>query len=210
MTKRPALPITLPEYERIFRVIHGALLGEDADIPRSCLFFAIAGAAILNVHHRLPAQVVVGSAAYKLSNTGKAIIAFGMSADCTPQPGLDKFHAWVQVDDWHIDFTAPLFREMYETMGQANTLARKMFQKRLPEEGRLDSVGDFITVHDDALTMHYRHDFFRLPAMGDLVLICAEWYRRPPREIQPMTGVADQHGMIRAVPLSPLRLTGVW
>ena len=47
MAKRATPPITLPEYERLFRTIHAVVANEQGDPTKACLFFAVAGAFLL-------------------------------------------------------------------------------------------------------------------------------------------------------------------
>jgi hypothetical protein len=215
MTKRTNLLITLQDYERIFRTIHGVLLTEKADIPRSCLFFGVVGAAILQNHYGVAAIPVVGPAIYKIgdqSNDAIAFAQFGPKGEL--QASTEAFHCWVEVDGWCIDFIAPLFQEMVESSGRPCVIDRKMFQKQVPTDIEahvsLEKAGDFICLPDHELTNHLIEEYFNKPAMGDLVQICVEWFKRPPQEMIPTLGVADQHGKIKPVTLSPLRITGAW
>lgn len=47
--------LTIEDYERIFRVIHGLLLSERGDPVRACLYFGVFGALLLEDHHGLRA-----------------------------------------------------------------------------------------------------------------------------------------------------------
>ena len=47
MPKRITPPITLPEYERLFRTLHAVALSERNDPAKDSLFFAVAGAYLL-------------------------------------------------------------------------------------------------------------------------------------------------------------------
>jgi hypothetical protein len=67
MARSKKLLITLQEYERIFRVIHGVLRNEKGNLERACLFFGIVGARILERHYKLRATPVVGYSIYKVS-----------------------------------------------------------------------------------------------------------------------------------------------
>lgn len=54
------LQLTLPEYRRIYEVIHSVLEGR-ANTPFACMFFAAAGALMLNKHYRISARAVAGA-----------------------------------------------------------------------------------------------------------------------------------------------------
>jgi len=63
MLSRSRPPLTLPEYERLFRIIHAVVENEGGDSSKACLFFGIAGAHLLSSHHRFKtARLVAGIA----------------------------------------------------------------------------------------------------------------------------------------------------
>jgi hypothetical protein len=75
---RSRLPLTLPEYERLFRVIHAVIENEEGDSSKACLFFGIAGAFLLSRSHRLMgARPVVGVAGYNLRTPTNLSIILG-------------------------------------------------------------------------------------------------------------------------------------
>jgi hypothetical protein len=213
MTKRLTPIITLMEYEQIFRVIHGMLLSEEADISRSCLFFGIVGAAILQEHHGLKAIPQAGNSIYHFGKQCGLVLGNAADGDSDSGVANQGFHCWIQVDEWYFDLTAPLFQEMTGGASWPQLRERKMFQKPLAAmcTSRIpNSVGEFIAKPNPRLTKELVDGFFSTPAYVDLVNICVDWYRRPPKKMIAELGISNLHGVVKPVTLSPLRLTGVW
>lgn len=78
MAKRATPPITLPEYERLFRTIHAVVANEKGDPTKACLFFAVAGAYLLKRHHKLSSACPVARVAgYNLGTPSDFGIIFG-------------------------------------------------------------------------------------------------------------------------------------
>jgi hypothetical protein len=208
----PVLP--LPDFERIFRTIHGVLLNEDCRMAHACLFFGIIGAAILKAHHRKDAIPVVGVAAFNLGGPND-VLAF-----VDPQPQLrtssSAFHCWVEFDGWFIDFSSPLYREMVESVGGQRHYSRKMFQRPLTQScATLSEVGStegtfFCQADDSALVREHVGGFIDADMYRDILKICLQWYRRHPKKMLDTIGVADQHGRTQPVRLSTMRLDGAW
>jgi len=134
MSAATAAPLSVDDYERVFRVVHGVLLNERGSPSEACLYFGAFGAAILATHHNLAALPVVGAAAYRLGTLASDVLAF---AQPTPSSGHasseNAFHCWVQVNGWALDFSAPLFDERLARAGMPRAYGRKMLQKPLRE-----------------------------------------------------------------------------
>src|SRR2546427_6546693 len=58
-----------------------------------------------------------------------------------------SFHAWIQCDEYVIDFMAPMFPEACTSAGHPFIAPRRMFQKKwadmAPSHEHLDQEGDF-------------------------------------------------------------------
>ena len=206
MPKIKRQPLTLPQYERIFRTIHGILLNEECDPSKSCMYFALMGAFIVQQHHRLNANPRAGAAAYNFGLPGNSVLAFGRSEDGKLISDDNAFHFWIEVDDWVIDFAAPLF--------QAANVQPKMFQKTksslAPNPNELDEPGSFVHATNPGLTNSLLQHFQSLPMNADLVNIGTNWYRPPPKTMTPFIQVSDSHGKMSQVRLSPVTLVGAW
>ncbi len=215
MSRHPRPPLTLREYERLFRTIHAVVSSEKSDPFRACLFFGIAGAYIMRSHHRLKAaRPVVGVAGYNLRTPTNTVMAFGKAENNEFISTQDNFHCWTEVDGWIVDLTAPLFDEMASIKQMGAPIPPRMLQKPAVIDSitmeRLKTPGAYIHVPDAELTTALITHFSEKPAHTDLVDICDQWYVRPPKKMPPTTGIADQHGEMREVRLSNIRLKGSW
>lgn len=206
MPKSPKAPLTLPEYERIFRMIHGLLLNEDCDPSKACNYFAIIGAALVSKHHRLTAIPQAGAAAYNLGLPGNKVIAYGRIDDGRLISDERAFHAWTLIDNWIVDFSAPLF--------QGPNIRPKMFQRIRsgisPNPGQLDVKGSFGHATNSDLTNMLWEDFQSFSMNMDLFSIATDWYRPPPKKVFYSIPIADAFGKTTEVKLSPVLLVGAW
>ena len=214
MPKRSTPPITLPEYERLFRTIHAVVANEQGDPTKACLFFAVAGAYLLKRHHKLSSACpVAGVAGYNLRTPTNFSLVFGKSENDTLVSDTDNFHCWVEADGWVVDLMAPLFDEMAPADRKGAVIPRFMFQKPMIVEVNtisLDTPGATLHLPNDRLTTELIQGFTEKPAHSDLVRICDQWYARPPRKITPSIGIEHQTGKAKEVFLSPVRIAGVW
>ena len=215
MSKKIRPPLTLPEYERIFRVIHSILLAEEADTSKSCLFFNIAGAFILsNNHGHMNARPIAGLAGYNLRTRNGLSLVLGKVEQGKVTVSSDEFHCWVELDDWIIDFSAPLFNSMVDPQRAEERIPPKMFQRlssdRVLSLNELNTPGAYLHIPSQEVTTELMLHFSELQANADLVKICADWHRCPPKRMQESIGVANQHGQVNDVHLSKIYLEGAW
>lgn len=203
-------PISLPDYERVFRVIHGVLLNEIGSPAHACLYFGVLGAAILKAHHRMDARPVVGAAGYNFGIAGQQPLVYaGNDGHASEQ----AFHCWVEADGWALDFQAPIFRESLATIQGTSDLPRWMMQKALNEASSFSALNErgsyWYEPHDD-LARHLFGRLYQKASTADFERICAEWYKPSPKKLQPSIKIANQHGDANDVPLSQLLITGAW
>ena len=207
------LLIPLPDFERIFRTIHGVLLNEKGDLARACLFFGVIGASILRIHYKLEPIVVCGFAAYRVDEKNDVLV-LGTQKDGILTFENNGFHSWVQCNDWLLDFTSPLFQEMFTSCGIQKTCERKMFQKRESEMSEalseLRNPGQFLYGGNQDLTNRLVDGFFSRQAYEDILNICLKWYRPTPKKMQEVIGVGDSKGQVKQTRLSPILLKGAW
>jgi hypothetical protein len=191
-------------------LILGILVAEKADIAASCLFFGIIGESILNRHYKIGAKAVVGSAAFNLG--GPKSIAYANPEGESLSVGKDNFHCWVEANGWFLDFSSLVFPEIMTSLGQ-RPCPRLMFQKPLAKSflslSELEPKGAFYCRSDDALTQELITGFYSTLAYMDLVNICTDWYKKPPRVMQPIR-LGDQHGNAKPAYLSSEKFIGVW
>ena len=206
-------PVEWAAYSRIFQTVYSFLVTERAEPERACLFFALTGAEILRRHHRIDARPVAGAAFYKV-NGDSDVLAIAQTISPGAESGATRFHAWVQAGDWTIDFIAPLFPELLLSIGSAAQCERKMFQRRSSEAkcsiSDLASPGDFAHIENEELTVSLIQGFNARRAYVDILEICANWYRRPPRKMLTALRVGDARGNVKEVPLLETDLTGAW
>lgn len=206
--------LTLRDYERIFRVIHGLLLGEDGDPSSACGYFGIIGAELLRRRHRMRAVPVFGAAAYRLPADGRDIIAFGEPTADGVTSHDQAFHCWVEVGDTLIDFQAPLFGEQVQRQRPGIPFPAKMLRRSKSAGGSFAEVAALSATHalvpNGELTREHIEDFYKLRANEDLVKIASDWYRPSPKQISGALAIGNQRGEVRPVPLSPVRVTSAW
>ena len=89
--KRPTNLLSLSDYQRIFQVAHGIIREVEKDTSKSCLFFSIAGAYLLNTHYGIGARPVLGAAFYKLDGSDR-VLAIADAAQQFAQSSDDGFH----------------------------------------------------------------------------------------------------------------------
>lgn len=227
---RATPPVTLPEYERLFRTIHALAASELGDPTRASLFFAVAGAYLLKRHHKLASACpVAGAAAYNLSlstsTPANCPLVFGTFENERLVFDRDRFHCWIEAEGWVIDPMAPLFDEMLDELldpmpvdkapakRQGTSLPRFMFQKPEvadPAAVKLDLPGAYLHIPNERLTTTLIQGFTENPAYTGLIQVADPWYARPPRKMAPRIGIEDRQGNTKEVPLSPLRIAGVW
>ncbi|MBC3911396.1 DUF2026 family protein [Undibacterium umbellatum] len=215
MKTRPKFPLTLPEYERIFRVIHAVLLSEGADISKACVFFSIAGAYILDRDYGFKsAMPIAGVAGYNLRIKSNQSLVLGTVESGIFASSDENFHCWIELDDWIIDFTAPLFNSMVDRIRANEIIQPKMFQKENSKTvkvlGDLNVAGAYFHWPSPSLTNLILKNFSQLQGNSDLVKICADWHKKPPRKMPDFINVSNQFGELNKVTLSKLSLAGAW
>ncbi|MCP5003768.1 MAG: DUF2026 domain-containing protein [Planctomycetes bacterium] len=208
------LPITLPDYYRAFQVIHGILLNEDSTPHKACLFFANAGAEILNRQFKLPAVPIAGAAFYCLHDESDSILSFADLTQDYVSSNNQAFHAWVQCGEWIIDFMGPLFPEALKDTGLTVSIPRKMFQKNASSmadslEG-LSKSGGYLLCPNIELTKQLQNGLTEKPANADLVDIASRWFTKTPKKILKEIPISDDKGNLTKAKLSSITIQGAW
>jgi Protein of unknown function (DUF2026) len=114
--------IPFADYCRTFRVIFTVLDGR-ANTHSACIFFAMAGAAILREHYRMDALPVAGAAAYAVGSDHAIVATFGNIENNELRTTPDAFHSWVECKGYVIDFMSPIFQENLQVRGCITTCA---------------------------------------------------------------------------------------
>ncbi|KWI89998.1 hypothetical protein WM09_12130 [Burkholderia ubonensis] len=211
--KRATNLLPLVDYQRIFQVAHGIIREVGKDTSKSCVFFSIAGAHLLNTHYGIGARPIVGAAFYKLDASDR-VLAIAYATQQFELSSREGFHCWVEADGWCLDFTSPLFPEMAKHSGYTGVRDRRMFQKPLSSmaEGlaALKSPGDFYLNSNMDLTRELLTKNIQRNDVKDLIGIAAHWYRKPPRKIESKMTIGNDLGRVMTLTLDAPQISGVW
>lgn len=203
--------LTLPEYNRMFGTIYSILEGR-ADTPHACLFFASAGALILNKHYKHPARAV-GGAFMLCTDDDPSVMVFGQVVDGVITSSGDGFHFWVQTEHHIIDFMAPIYAENLKNLGVTKDVPRKMFQKSIAKESlspnELTTSGDFFTNPNLRLTEELIDNFLSSRSTTDLLQACGRWFAKYPRKMSDIS-LLDDTGNIHKVRFESPAIRGAW
>lgn len=217
-SKKSKLTLTLPDYQRMHSVIASVLNSVEANTPKACLFFAVAGAFLIETIHKRAARPVVGAAFYRINQATGFTMAYGR-LEVENGMGVvssddEAFHCWIECDGMVIDLMAPLFHESVRSAGRTESVARKMFQRstvamsQSPYE--LDRDGDFFLQPDPPLGMRLLNGFLSKLANSDLVKVCEYWYKPLPKAMPATIQMGSDDGSIRNIRLEPVSLVGAW
>ena len=203
--------LSLEDYERMFRVVHGLLLAERGDPAKACLYFGVIGALLLEQHHQVRAQPVVGMAGYRLA--GRPLV-FAEPEGAILRATPTGFHCWIDTEGFVIDLQAPLFPEAIAQLDPAGVLPRRMMQKSFASASEtpqaLGEGGTHWHYHDAPLHRTLLTEFVEVPANLDLAQIAADWYRPSPAPLRDAIRVGNGRGQVKDVPLSPVKIEGAW
>lgn len=207
----PKLQLTLPEYRRIYEVIHSVLEGR-ANTPFACMFFATTGAFILQEHYKIAARPVAG-AFFLCTDPEPFCISFAKNENGLISSDLGGFHMWVQTQTHVIDFMAPIFNESIEGKAFQKTVPRKMFQRPLSSE--TDSIeqlripGDYFTLPNIDLTNERVQSFMARPSHMDLLDASSRWFKKYPKKLNDLSLLNDL-GELHKLTLTAPPISGAW
>ncbi|MDM8356604.1 DUF2026 family protein [Pandoraea communis] len=213
MQKAKRLPLPLADFQRVFQVAHGIADELAKDVSKSCLLVNMIGAVILGEHYKRDAHPVAGAAFYKLDASDRAL-AIADPAEGFERSSPDGFHCWVEVDDWCIDFTSPLFPEMAAHSGDRIRCDRKMFQKpraaMAPSFDLLVSPGDFFLDPNRELSVFLLSKNLARNDVKDLLQVASGWYQKPPRKLQRTFQIQSDEGKVISLSANAPLVTGAW
>ncbi|MHB0929391.1 MAG: DUF2026 family protein, partial [Candidatus Nanopelagicales bacterium] len=170
--------IEMPEYTQLYEVIAGVLDSAGRTKERACLFFAIAGAFLIQQVHKIPAHPVAGAAFYLVNEETGFTLAFGQLEANKPICDHNAFHCWIECNGSIIDLMAVIFPEAAISAGYAEHVARKAFQK--PQASMAESPyalqqdGDFYLYPDLQMTKDLIQIFLSNPDNEALVTLCKQ------------------------------------
>lgn len=213
--KKKKPPITMRDYLRIFRVVH-SVSNSIGNIPgKSCLFYNIVGAVLLERYFKKNAQPVMGAALVRVHDPSSTVVGYyKKSAEDGYISDRNTFHCWVQCKDYAIDFTSPVYHESFSKIGCSHSIPRKMFQKHMSRMSKSPSElmkeGDFYLQPNINLTNDLLVDFSSSFAATDLANICIEWFQRAPKKILPELSMINDLGEVTKMKLNNMKLSGMW
>lgn len=207
------LEITLKQYESIYRIVasignhfaHGA--------GRSCQFYNVNGALILQQLLKVQARPVMGAAFIRLNTFGDTV-SFAAEENNNFYSSPDAFHCWVETPSFIIDFTAPEYREAASQIPNASSIPRKMFQKekRLMSSDpySMENPGDFFFSENGALTLHLLNEMYARMDARDLANICCDWYKKYSKKGIEETTLMNDLGELTPIKLLSCSLNSKW
>lgn len=204
--------ITLKQYELIYKIV--ASVGKDLShgAGKSCQFYNVNGAFILEKIFKVKAKPVMGAAFIRLTKSGNTLTFAGEEGgDFYSSP--EAFHCWVETENNIIDFTAPEYSEALTQAGSENNISRNMFQKEKltisssPHE--MNNVGDFYFESNLTLTAHLLTKMFDKPATQDLANICLEWCKKSKKKLSNFDITNDLGEITHITPINH-SIVGAW
>lgn len=214
MKRKKRLLLTLSDYQRVFRVIYALLQNAKIDTAKACLYFGFIGAAILRAHYQISARAAVGMAIYKLDASNDVLALAIRTPDGHFSSSSGGFHCWVETEGWAVDFSAPLFPEMFSQSGYVKRLPRQMFQRRVDalsvSADDLKYAGDAVLVEDPEFTAYSLQGQAQHAMRRNLKEIAVQWYMPTPKKITPSIEIKNQQGEVVPITLSGPIVTGAW
>jgi hypothetical protein len=204
--------ITLKQYELIYKIV--ASVGRELShgAGKSCQFYNVNGAFILEKIFKVKARPVMGAAFIRLTESGNTL-SFAGEEDGSFYSSPDAFHCWVETENNIIDFTAPEYREALTLAGSENIIKRNMFQKEKSSMAesplKMINVGDFYLEPNLELTSYLLTKIFEKPASQDLTKICLEWCKKSKKKISSFNITNDLGEIIYLTPLNNC-IGGAW
>jgi hypothetical protein len=136
---------------------------------------------------------LAGAALFLVNEQQRNVISFATLTEGQVQSSDTSFHAWIQCDEYVIDFMAPMFPEACTSAGHPFIAPRRMFQKKwadmAPSHEHLDQEGDFHLVPNPELTVNLR---------------------RPPKSILPELRMQNDLGEVTRIKLNNSAVSGAW
>ncbi|WDJ99680.1 DUF2026 family protein [Xanthomonas campestris pv. incanae] len=222
-------PLSVADFARLHGVIRTVLAGTGAltsDITKSCIFFALAGAYLLEKRHGLRARPVAGAAflALALRNDALDILTFAKldAEDGRWYSDRDAFHAWIEVTDkadqvWLVDLTSPLYPDGIRMHTPSAKVPYKAFVQPIAAMlGHPDELqhgggpGDFFVQPSLAHTAEIMKSAASSVQAGDLIDIINQWYVPAPAAMHPKLLIGSSNGVSRELTFTQPRLSGYW
>ena len=202
--------ITLNDYQQIFNIIHSVYNGIENNREANCMFYNLAGSIILKKKYSIKADPIIGAACFRLIKYPDPLLVLGINNNGMLESTLDSFHCWIDVNQYVIDFTAPLFNEYVIKAKGQYIIPRKMFLKEKSKmSNKFIEVGDFIVKPNRQLTDIKIEEGLKNRSVSDLINICLDWYKKPP--LNPINSYKiSANSVIKNLVLQNIVLSGSW
>ncbi len=204
--------ITLKQYELIYKIVASVGREFSHGAGRSCQFYNVNGAFILENIFKVKAKPVMGAAFIKLTESGNAL-SFAGEENGNFYSSPEAFHCWVETKNNFIDFTAPEYREAIIQAGLNHNIKRQMFQKDKDSMSEsphdMINAGDFYFESNFELTQHLLTRMFERPATQDLAEICLQWCKRSKKKLSGFD-ITNDLGEVTAVKPISNSVFGLW
>ena len=181
------------------------------------MLFSVYGAQILKRHFGIPAQPMVGAAAYHLGLQAK-ILTFGAYQAGTLQSSHSQHHWWVEADGWMLDFMAPLFPVLVKRAGKEAKVEPWMMQKSMAKVKKsLSSVnqqGDFLLLENNSLGSLKMSQMVTEKAHIQRGKLALDWFVKTPKKMPSPLQVTykdgQPNGKSKLVTYSSFLINGSW
>lgn len=205
------LDITLKQYELIFRIVSSIAEHFSHGAGRSCQFYNVNGALLLNQALKIRARPVMGVAFVRLNEKGDTVAYAGEESGGF-YSSLEFFHCWVETPNFLIDFTAPEYAKSEGNF--LSSVPRKMFQKPKAKmcisPYALAAPGDFFFEENKELTAHLLNKMASIPASGDFANICLEWHKNCKKSVLTEMQIMNDLREITRIQLKSGSISSSW
>lgn len=220
--KKSTPPLAFDQYKRIYNVTNSLAAEFAPPAGQACIFYNLTGAALMQAHYGKEAKFHCGLGCVILhrSDAGEATaLSWFEINDGLATASDNAFHAWVQCEEWVIDFMAPNYREAFAMVPAGHKtrpppIPRKMLMKPREEvSGELDDLarsGDAVFEGYPALTLATLERVFSNPAMEDVLYIAKTWHRPFPGRIEPAMTIQASDGEVISLKFTEQEFDGVW
>jgi len=204
--------IPLSDYNRIHKVGYG-VIEQMSNVEKSCVFFSIFGAYMLNKLYKVEARAVAGIFSLCI-NDQPTVASFGKFENDYITSDTDGFHMWVQTKHHIIDFMAPVFPQTFAPQLEGEILPSKMFQRLQATEAQspdeLRERGDFITYPNLELSHKLIERFFDRNDTGDLIHVAEVWFGKRRGKTNKHFAMQNDLGEVYNLSLPKTVINGSW
>lgn len=203
--------LPLSDFNRIHQVAHG-VLRDIGDIKIACVFFSIFGAYVLEHQYGIEARPIAGGFSMRVAEDRNLI--YGRDEGDEWVVDDDGFHMWVQTPTHVLDFTSPIYREVFSVAQPDIVLPRKMLQKPIAgQKNALDdiqAIGDFLVMPDARLTNLILQRFMAKPVSGDLIHVANQWFGNRRAKQKLTSQMMNDLGEVTTLKLPRVAANGTW